>query len=184
MMMTSGRLKLAMDGAPKGARLFMGLSGGLDSAYVAWRMLKAGHPMLFHCCEYRTYQKRYVHEVPAQNAILNWFTEQGLDNFTVHRTMVDIGQTGYVRLDDDYMLPMAGVILRAPKHHDIHWFVRASGAEDRSSTSPASRRQIKIFYLQATRKDITIITPKRAHRREDYLCRRVDEAMETLGMTL
>lgn len=82
----TGVLPLDMKGVSKGTRLYLGISGGLDSAYLAWRLLKRGHPLLLHHTTYRTKQNRWQHEERAYLAVIGWLLEQGLTDFTVTKS--------------------------------------------------------------------------------------------------
>lgn len=84
--MTYGKLKLDMRGVTPGERIYLGISGGLDSAYLAYRLLSMGHPLLLHHTTYRTKQQRWQHEEAAYLAVIGWLIGQGLTDFTVTKS--------------------------------------------------------------------------------------------------
>lgn len=124
--MTHDTLRLNLRGVKPGERLYLGISGGLDSAYLAWRLLKRGHPLLLHHTTYRTKQNRWQHEERAYLAVLEWLIGQGLTDFTVTKseytgnaqfTPAEVAVIGRQRtadtilgwnLDYRYLLPEAG----------------------------------------------------------------------------
>src|SRR5690606_12912753 len=110
-----------LGGLPPGSRLLMGLSGGLDSACLAWRMLEAGHRLHFFHIEYRTPQNRWQKEAVAHRAVLDWLTVRGLTGWTIQHMSVEIGRLGYKYLDWDFLAWASGMILRAPHLQDIQY---------------------------------------------------------------
>ena len=84
--MTYGSLPLNMGDARPGDRIYLGVSGGLDSAYMAYRLLSDGYPLLLHHTTYRTRQLRYVHEEQAYLAVIGWLRDHGLDQFTISKS--------------------------------------------------------------------------------------------------
>lgn len=129
-------LKLDMRGVPPGARLYMGISGGLDSAYLAYRLLSLGHPLLLHHCTYRTGQDRWPHEEVAYAAVLDWLTAQGLTNWQLITTEFAREKSiPYWFLDYEYLFWVAGAHLRNhPKNkarQDIKHVVVPSHKESR-----------------------------------------------------
>lgn len=152
---TYGRLPLSMQGAKPGTRLYMGLSGGLDSAYMAYRLLSMGNSLLLHHCTYKTSQTRYPHEERAYLAVLAWLVERGLTSFTVIKseyagnaglTADEVAVIGQDRtadsvegwnLDYRYLIPEAGKHLHTwrrrnrQSRQDIRHIVIPSHAESR-----------------------------------------------------
>lgn len=132
MVMASSHLALDLRGVPKGARLYLGISGGLDSAYLAWRLLSLGHPLLLHHCTYRTHQDRWPHEEQAYRAVLDWLTAQGLTDWTLLTTeFAPNGTPGYWLLDYEYLFWVAGIHLRNRTRRDIRHVVVPSHQESR-----------------------------------------------------
>lgn len=145
-------LKLDMKGVPSGARLYLGISGGLDSAYMAYRLLSMGHPLLLHHCTYRTSQNRWPHEETAYQAVLDWLTAQGLTDWTLLTTDVSFrSSVGYWFLDYEYLFWIAGVHLRNRNRHDIKHVVVPSHAESRNTQSRLFRRMYETMSRTAER---------------------------------
>lgn len=158
-------LALDLKGVPKGARLYMGISGGLDSAYLAWRLLSLGHPLLLHHCTYKTTQDRWPHEEVAYRAVLDWLTAQGLTDWTLLTTEIDWhGTPGYWFLDYEYLFWMAGVHLRNRSRHDIKHVVVPSHVESRNTKGRIFRRMYETMSRTAER-PLTPIEPMLRHDR-------------------
>ena len=136
-----GRLPLDMGGVPPGTRLLHNLSGGLDSAYQAWRLLDAGYPLLIHHCEYRTTQLRWPHENEACEKILAWLTERGLTDFEYKTTTFDRGTAArYSSADIIVLNYISGLVLGNPAHADIKHVVSGHHANSPSPHRPAAKR--------------------------------------------
>lgn len=85
-----GRLLLDMKDAKPGDRIYLGISGGLDSAYLAYRLLSDGYRLLLHHTTYRTRQMRYPHEERAYLNVLGWLVDHGFDQFTVTKSEYEV----------------------------------------------------------------------------------------------
>jgi len=162
-------LPLDMQGVPRKARLYLGISGGLDSAYLAWRLLSMGHPLLLHHCTYRTTQQRWPHEETAYRAILDWLTAQGLTDWTLLTTEVDLnGTAGYWLLDYEYLWWVAGIHLRNRNRRDVKHLVVPSHAESRSVRDRTFRRMYETLSRTAER-SITPIYPMARYDRPQII---------------
>jgi hypothetical protein len=133
-----------MTGVPSGVRLYMGISGGIDSAYLGWRLLQAGYPLLLNYTQYRTKQNRWPHEDIAYRAVLDWFTDQGLTNWTLLPVNnVEFRQAiGYWFLDHEYLYGfLAGAQLRNKSRRDIK-FLADSGHKNSRNRQDATYQRI------------------------------------------
>ena len=113
-----GNLNLNMGDAPPGARLYLQMSGGLDSSYLAWRLLRDGYKLLVWHCSFRTHQQRWPHEDAAYNSIIDWLRSQGLTDFEeLPQGVYSAGGAidGW-RLDYTFLWPEAGHHLRLYDH--------------------------------------------------------------------
>ena len=153
--MTYGSLPLAMGDAAPGDRCYLGISGGLDSAYLAYRLLSDGYRLLLHHTTYRTRQMRYPHEERAYLNVLGWLLDHGLDGFTVTKSEYEVN-AGFTpeemeiigaqveshtiygwNLDYRYLIPEAGKHLQTwrrknrEKRGDIRHVIVASHEESR-----------------------------------------------------
>jgi 7-cyano-7-deazaguanine synthase in queuosine biosynthesis len=159
----AGRLRLDLSGVRRGERLLMGLSGGLDSAYLAWRLLRRGHPLLLLHCRYVTRQQRYPEEERAHRQVLDWLTGQGLTSWELVSSEVSIqGITGYVHSDNDALYWQYGMMLRNPDRSDISTIARTSTADDPSPRRPAAQRRERMLRAAADR-DVRLAYALRAH---------------------
>lgn len=162
-----GRLELDLGGIPPGSRFLLGLSGGLDSAYLAWRLLDAGYRLhLFHV-EYRTGQRRWPKEDAAHRAVLDWLAARGLTDWTIQRMSVEVGRLGYRYLDWEFFAWASGMILRAPQYRDITHIAMASCREDPARPETWAR-QLKIMELLAMR-PLQIIRPKKRWSKTEFI---------------
>lgn len=153
--MTYGQLPLDMGDARPGDRLYLGISGGLDSAYLTYRLLSAGYRLLLHHTTYRTSQGRYPHEERAYLAVIGWLIDHGLDQFTVskseytcnaaftaeERAVIGTHAESHAihgwNLDYRYLIPEAGKHLHTfrrrnkDRRGDIRYVIIASHQESR-----------------------------------------------------
>lgn len=164
-----GTLKLDLAGVPAGSRLYLGISGGLDSAYLAWRLLSMGHPLLLHHATYRTTQNRWPEEETAYRAVLDWLTAEGLTDWELLTTEVDLhGTPGYWLLDYEYLFWITGVHLRNRKRHDIKHVVVPSHRESRNTRGRLFLRMVETMRRTAER-PITHIEPMKRYDRPAIL---------------
>lgn len=162
-----GRLPLDLGGYPPGSRFLLGFSGGLDSVYLAWRLLEAGYRLHMFFVEYRTRQMRYLKEIEAHQKVLEWFKARGLTDWTIQRMTVEPGRLGYGHLDWDFFAWACGMILRAPHLQDIDTIAAASCAEDPSRADTWAKHQ-QIIEILARRK-IKLIRPKKRYTKAEFL---------------
>ena len=107
-----GAATLDLKDLPAGAPVLLNLSGGIDSTYQAWRLLRRGHQLLIHHCHYKTRQRRWPHEARSTWAVLNWFREHDLNNFDYVETSFNHG-TGVIHpfTDITFLNPLTGLVL-------------------------------------------------------------------------
>lgn len=169
-----GRLKLDMKDAKPPQRIYLGVSGGLDSAYLAYRLLSMGHPLLLHHCTYRTGQMRYPHEERAYKAILGWLTDHGLTDWTLITTeFARQNSIPYWFLDYEYLFWVAGAQLRNhPKNkarQDIRHVVVPSHAESRRTFGDRTFDRIWQTLERTAERKIAGIEPMKRYNRTQIL---------------
>ena len=157
-----GQLKLNMQDVKPGERLYLQMSGGLDSAYLAWRLLKDGYRLLVWHCSFQTEQHRWVYEDAAYANILQWLDEKYYDGIEeLPQGLYSAGGAikGW-RLDYTFLWPEAGWHLRNQDHkrkkiterQDIRYIVIPDHAESMSVETPALRLAYETMNKNAGRR--------------------------------
>lgn len=150
-----------LKGVPSGARLYLGISGGIDSAYLGWRLLLAGHPLLVNYTQYRTGQNRWPKEDVAYRAVLDWYISQGLTNWEL-LPVNDVGfrhSIGYWLLDHEYLYGfLAGTQLRNKARRDVRFLADSGHRNSRNRQDTTYQRIWKTLNLNAERK-IRVVFP-------------------------
>lgn len=135
------------------------LSGGIDSVYGVYTLLRQGEHVLIHHCQLSEY-RRATFECAANAEVLEWYTSQGLDNFEYVEstvTMPPARHASRVR-DGEILMFLAGGLLRSHKH--IKRMAYFNNAEDSSSRYPRyARRLVSIMRRTARRQNIRVIRP-------------------------
>lgn len=174
--MRYGRLPLDMQDAKPGQKIYLGLSGGLDSAYLAYRLLSMGHPLLIHHCTYRTSQNRWPYEEVAYRAILDWLTDHGLTDWTLIRTEFDqCGSVPYWFLDYEYLFWIAGVHLRTHRgkrredRSDIRHVIVGSHQESRRTFGDRTFDRIWQTLERTAGRKIVGLEPMKRYNRTQIL---------------
>lgn len=124
----AGDLPLALLDTKPGERLYLQMSGGLDSSYLAWRLLGLGYRLLVWHCSFRTAQGRWPHEDAAYTNVIAWLRQQPgfaerLDELPQGLYSAGGAIDGW-RLDYTFLWPEAGWHLRAIDHMGKHLPVR------------------------------------------------------------
>lgn len=172
--MTYGTLPLDMGDARSGQRIYLGLSGGLDSAYLAYRLLSAGHPLLIHHCTYRTHQERWPHEETAYQSILDWLTAHELTDWTLIRSeFAPCRSIPFWFLDYEYLFWIAGAQLRNHGKHrgraDIEHVIVASHQESRRTFGDPTFDRIWQTLCRTAERTIKPLEPMKAYNRTQIL---------------
>lgn len=128
-------------------RILVNLSGGLDSAHTAWKLLAEGHPLVLHHCELTSPEGRTAAELDAVARILGWLQDQGLDRFEVVRTAFDYGTLQTVIYDVELVGFLTGVVLRDRRFRSLSTVAVSATIDDatvRSVREPRGviRRQV------------------------------------------
>lgn len=170
----TGALPLDMGDARPGQRLYLGLSGGLDSAYLAYRLLSAGHPLLIHHCAYRTHQNRWPHEETAYRAILEWLSDHGLTDWTLIRSeFAPCRSIPYWFLDYEYLFWIAGAHLRLHgkqrSRADIQHVIVASHQESRRTFGDPTFDRIWATLERTAERPIKPLEPMKRYNRTQIL---------------
>ncbi len=171
---TFGKLPLAMQDAIPDQRLYLGISGGLDSAYLAYRLLSMDHPLLLHHCTYKTGQNRWPHEEMAYRAVLDWLTAHGLTNWQLITTeFARTGSIPYWFLDYEYLFWVAGAQLRnhgkQRSRADIRHVVIPSHAESRRTFGNKTFDRIWETLERTAERSIIGLEPMKRYSRPEIL---------------
>lgn len=170
-----GQLPLDMQDAKPGQKIYLGLSGGLDSAYLAYRLLSMGHPLLIHHCTYRTSQNRWPYEEVAYRAILDWLTNHGLTDWQLITTeFAKDSSVPYWFLDYEYLFWIAGVHLRNhPRRRedrsDIRHVIVASHQESRRTFGDRTFNRIWQTLERTAERKIVGLEPMKRYNRTQIL---------------
>lgn len=162
------------------------LSGGIDSVYGVYLLLKQGEEVLIHHCNLAG-NKRVQWETKATIGALEWYMDQGLDNFKYVQSDAVIpygfdndGWKRRLRMirDAELVMVMAGSILRAEK--SIKTLAYFNNKEDSTTKYPNSREtKARIAALNRTaRRKIQIIRPICHLTKADIIERMPEELFE------
>jgi 7-cyano-7-deazaguanine synthase in queuosine biosynthesis len=104
-------------------KVLISLSGGLDSAFVAWQHLTQcpdekvlfHHVILKHLAENRSHK-----ELMAVKNLLKFFREKGYHNFEYHESSFDYGSLPRIAIKDIQVVALfQAIILRSPNYDYI-----------------------------------------------------------------
>ena len=123
-------------------RVLHNLSGGVDSAFVAWDWLRQ-HPerLLIHHCHLVTKQKRTPKEAEAVTAILAWLRREGLDHFDFVESTFDYGTIGTGVYDIEVIGFISAVILRGRRYKDVDTILVPASANDMRLNKISERQE-------------------------------------------
>lgn len=147
-------------------RLYLQMSGGLDSSYLAWRLLGLGYRLLVWHCSFRTQQMRWPHEDTAYANVIAWLRAQPGFSERLEELPQGLYSAGGAipgwRLDYGFLWPEAGFHLRTHDCHgrpirnarsDIRYIVIPDHAESLSVETPSLRRAFETLQRNANRVD-------------------------------
>jgi len=159
----TGRLRLHLGDTRPGERLYLQMSGGLDSTYLAWRLLGLGYRLLVWHCSFRTRQQRWPQEDRAYEQVMAWLRAQPGFAECLEELSPGIYAAGGAidgwRLDYTFLWPEAGWHLRLRDHRgrelreraDIRYIVVPNHAESLSVETPALRLAYETMNRNAGR---------------------------------
>lgn len=105
------------------ASTLLHISGGQDSAYVAWKWLKEHRDevlFLHHVNLYHRAENRLVYENAAVKNILNFFRANGLGNFVYFESDFSYGNLPRISIKDIQICTVfSSIILRTPQFKNI-----------------------------------------------------------------
>lgn len=129
--------------SPSGAsgRVLVNLSGGIDSAYSLYLMLKEGRSCLVHHISLRNWEGRAGAEAHATEQVLGWLTAEGLTNWEYVQTGFNYGDLRYIVLDLHVWSFFTGVILANPKNADVGEVVVSSHLDSPFMSDPDRERR-------------------------------------------
>jgi hypothetical protein len=173
-----GKLKLDMQDVKPGARLYLQMSGGLDSSYLAWRLLRDGYKLLIWHCSFRTHQERWPHEDAAYANVVAWLRRQRLTQFEELPSGLYSPGGAIIgwRLDYTFLWPEAGFHLRNKDHmgrritkrQDVRHIVIPNHAESRSVDGAPLKTATRQMCHNAGR-TITPLYPMARYSRPEYM---------------
>lgn len=102
--------------------ILINLSGGLDSTYTAYTLLKENpdKQFLFFHLILINQEKRHEAEIKAVQNVLKYFKENGLNNFEYIESTFDYGDLSRVTIKDIQIVAMFNaIILKSPKWSKI-----------------------------------------------------------------
>lgn len=99
--------------------VLLNLSGGIDSAYCAYKLLKEGRSLLIHHCVLKNIENRHEQEYKAVQHCLDFFKKNGLNNFEYVETFFDYGTVKVLIYDVEIIGFLSGLILRNPNFYNI-----------------------------------------------------------------
>ena len=177
----AGRLPLSVGSARPGRdRLLLGLSGGIDSAFLAWRLLEMGFRVHLWHMEYRTRQMRYPKELLAVERIMEWLDARGITGyeFNDHQPLFDRGfPRGFRSADNEILFPQIGWLLRDPAMADINHVVLGYHAQSHDPRSRFFPRYQRTAHEASRRpQKWEWITPAGGLLKADYIAEMLTEA--------
>lgn len=101
----------------------LNFSGGVDSTYCLWDYLRKNpdKTLLVHHIHWQTVSNRHDQESRAVQRILEWLDSQGLSNYELLETWVDIRQLGVRPIDHQIVAFMTGTLLLNPKYKNLKY---------------------------------------------------------------
>lgn len=145
----------------KGCTVISNLSGGIDSVYGTYKLLLEGERVLIHHC-HLTSRKRMSYESVATAQVIDWFLEQGLDNFEYVDSAVVLPPSPHLKRmrDPEIIMALTGTMLRARRHikRIAYWnIIGDTSTEDPEGEATLAR--IEMMYICARRRDVAIERP-------------------------
>lgn len=110
--------------------LLVNFSGGIDSTFLLYKLLKEKRNVLVHHCVLENPENRGLPENVAVNNILNWLVENNLNTFKYITSGFHYGNLGYIVRDVEVIAFMSSVILRNPLHSSIKEIAISANSED------------------------------------------------------
>lgn len=127
---------------PRRGRILVPLSGGVDSAYAAWRVLKDGHKALLFHVNLHNREGRGKVEKQATDRICRWLVSKGLNRFDLVDATFDYGTMPRIVYDVELVGFMSGMVLSSRAAKDCNTVVVASNTDDPTVRNRTSRRGV------------------------------------------
>ncbi len=126
-------------------RVFLNLSGGVDSVYAAWWWLQnRPEGLVIHHCHLKNSERRDRAEAEAVKSVLAWLREHKLDRFEFIESTFDYGTIPHLVWDIEIIGFLTGLVLRGSRYKDITRVLMTTTADDlrlRSSDKRRARRE-------------------------------------------
>ena len=136
------------------------LSGGIDSTYALWKLLREGRRLLVLHVDLNSHEGRVRHEDKAVQRITRWLRGQGLHRFELVTAKFDYGTLGWITRDVEVIRFIAGVTLASPSRRHIDTVIASGIAED-PHLPDAEVARIRAILESAARRPIAIERPIR-----------------------
>lgn len=144
--------------------MLLNLSGGIDSAYCAYKLLKEGRSLLIHHCILKNIENRHEQEYRAVQHCLNYLKKNGLNNFEYLETSFDYGNINALIFDVEIIGFLSGLVLRNTKYHKIKDVVISVNKNDPTGQNINCARRVisnacTEIVLKLINKEVNFIYP-------------------------
>lgn len=121
-------------------RVFINLSGGIDSAYGMWLALTKGVPLVVHHCHLHNREGRVHVEAKATADVMDFMRSHGLNAFEYIESSFDYRTLPRIIYDVELIGWITGMALRSKRLLDCKTVMVTANAEDPSARNAQSRR--------------------------------------------
>lgn len=121
-------------------RVFVNLSGGIDSAYGMWLALSRGIPVVAHHCHLINREGRHLVEAEATRRVMDYLRSVGLKDFTYYESSFDYRTLPRIIYDVELMGWITGMALRSKLLADVSTVMVTANSEDPTARNAQSRR--------------------------------------------
>lgn len=167
----------------------LNFSGGLDSTYTLWHYLKNNpeKTLLVHHCNWQTVFKRHEQESRAVKDVLNWLSENGMDNYEYIETTVDIRELGVKPVDHQMIAFLTGIILLNPKYKTIKYSILSTPKDEperlgksinRIWQDAAEIRRMPSLTVNKKPRDIKVVQPIKDKYKSELIAELPQELLE------
>lgn len=155
-------------------QILVNLSGGVDSTYALWRLLKLGYPTTVHHVKLKSREGRVKFEQDAVTNIINWLAQQNLRPVAYVEQGYDYGNLRYVIRDIEIIRYMTGVVLQSRPHTQVNTVI-ASGIKHDARLSEEHVARIRRLLADASGRHINLMRPIRHLTKSQILAHMPEE---------